>query len=504
MHRLLSRISIRHWSLRTRLLAAVVGLVAIALATTGTIGITMLRSYLVHQIDDQLSVGGVRFSGATPPPGTSQQPGTAKQTGVAQQPSRVVVQARGQLPTPFVFAELAASGKVLRIRGGSSAAGAAKPVLRELNTAAVERTGGKPFTVRATHGEAGFRVRAMARPDGPGTIVVGMSLQSVDDTVGRLRMITWLVALGVLAVLAVLAAVAVRIGLRPLASVERTAEDIAAGDLSRRVEPGPQGTEIGRLSTALNAMLAQIESAVAASERSETALRKFLADASHELRTPLTTVRGYAELTRKGAFDSDAAEEHALQRIEAEASRMGGMVDDLLLLAHLDQNPPLRHTSVDLVALTAEAVADARVRAPDRLIDFTAPERELFVDADADRTRQVLANLLGNAVTHPPSGTPVRVSLRRVADDVMLEVADDGPGLPPAQVARLFERFYRVDAGRSRELGGSGLGLAIVEAIVQASRGSVRCVSEPGAGTSFVVTLPVHMQHSADLEGVRS
>jgi two-component system OmpR family sensor kinase len=432
----------------------------------------------------------VRFSG-TPPP------------RLAQQHPRVVVQ-RGQLPTPFVFAELAPSGKVLRIRGGSSASGAPRPVLHGLNTAAVQRAGGKPFTVPATTGGAGFRVRAMQRPDGPGSIVVGMSLQSVEDTVGRLQTITWLVALGVLAVLAVLAAVAVRIGLRPLASVERTAEDIAAGDLSRRVPPGSRRTEIGRLSAALNVMLAQIESAVAASERSETALRQFLADASHELRTPLTTVRGYAELARKGAFPSESAEEHGLERIEAEASRMGGMVDDLLLLAYLDQNRPLRREIVDLAALTADAVADARVRAPDRRIDYAAPDAEVLIDADADRTRQVLANLLGNAVTHPPAGTPVRVVLRRVGDEVTLEVVDDGPGLAAEQVGRLFERFYRVDVGRSRALGGSGLGLAIVQAIVQASSGSVRCVSEPGRGTSFVVTWPVHTQHSADLQGARS
>jgi two-component system OmpR family sensor kinase len=243
-------------------------------------------------------------------------------------------------------------------------------------------------------------------------------------------------------------------------------------------------------------MLAQIESAFAAREHSETALRQFIADASHELRTPLTTVRGYAELARKGALADEDAQIHAMGRIEAEASRMGGLVDDLLLLAYLDQERPLKLAKVDLGALTADAVADARVRAPGRLIDYAGPNGPLFVDVDADRIRQVLANLLGNAVTHTPDGTRVHVVLRRDGDRVRLEVADEGPGLHPEQVARLFERFYRVDPSRSRARGGSGLGLAIVEAIVHASHGAVACTSAVGTGTSFVVTLPAHAPHS--------
>jgi two-component system OmpR family sensor kinase len=305
-------------------------------------------------------------------------------------------------------------------------------------------------------------------------------------------MITWLVALMVLAVLIALAILAVRIGLQPLETVERTAEEIAAGDLSRRVPPGPAGTEIGRLSNTLNAMLGQIESAFAAREQSEAALRRFIADASHELRTPLTTIRGYAELARKGALADDDARNRATGRIEAEAVRMGGLVDDLLLLAYLDQERPLSSSRVDLRKLTADAVADARVRAPERPIEFTGPPDALFVEVDADRIRQVLANLLTNALTHTPNGTPVHVSLHREGDRVRLEVADDGPGLRPAEVERLFERFYRVDPSRSRSRGGSGLGLAIVQAIVHASRGAVSCTSAVGVGTSFVVTLPAH------------
>ncbi|MCU1659462.1 MAG: sensor histidine kinase, partial [Pseudonocardiales bacterium] len=432
MRRLLTRLSIRNWSLRTRLLAGVVGLVAVALVATGTVGLTLLRSYLVHQVDSQLQVGA-RVLTRTPDAAPRPPAGTSGD----------------QLPTPFWFTDLDPNGTVLRQRGGSLAVGEPKPDLSGVDTAKVRREAGKAFTVPSTNGGTAFRVRAIEQPAG-GSRAVAISLHSVDATVGRLETITWLVALLVLVVLIALAMVAVRLGLRPLETVERAAEDIAAGDLSRRVPPGPPGTEIGRLSNTFNAMLVQIESAFAAREHSETALRQFIADASHELRTPLTTVRGYAELARKGALGDEAARNRAMGRIEAEASRMGGLVDDLLLLAYLDQERPLKLAKVDLGALTADAVADARVRAPGRPIEYAGPDGPLFVDVDADRIRQVLANLLGNALTHTPDGTPVHVALRCAGDRVRLEVADEGPGLPPEQAARLFERFYRVDPSRSR------------------------------------------------------
>jgi two-component system OmpR family sensor kinase len=475
VRRLLTRLSIRNWSLRTRLVACVVGLVAAALVTTGTIGTTLLRSYLVDQVDSQLQVG-LRVLNRAP----------------SARPLPPAIASGNQLPTPFWFTDLDRNGVVLRQRGGSLAPGESKPDLSGIDAAKVRSEAGKAFTVPSTNGGSAFRVRAVKEADGSGLGTVAISLYSVDATVHRLQTITWLVALIVLVVLTALAMVAVWFGLRPLENVERTAEDIAAGDLSRRVPPGPPGTEIGRLSDTLNAMLVQIESAFAAREHSETALRQFIADASHELRTPLTTVRGYAELARKGALTDETARNRAMGRIEAEASRMGGLVDDLLLLAYLDQERPLKLAKVDLGALTADAVADARVRAAGRPIDYAGPDGPLFVDVDADRIRQVLANLLGNALTHTPDGTPVHVSLRREGDQVRLEVADEGPGLPPQQAARLFERFYRVDPSRSRTRGGSGLGLAIVQAIVHASHGGVTCTSAVGAGTSFVVTLPPH------------
>lgn len=472
MRTLAARLSVRHWSLRARLLAAVVGLVAVALATTGTVGVTLLRSYLVHQVDQQLQVGARVLE-------------RGPQVPVPPQAKAVI-----QLPTPFWYTELAPGGAVLRQRGGPGAPDVAAPDLSGLTTSKVYAEDGKAFTVPSTTSGSAFRVRAAVRPDG--TIsTLALPLQSVDATVHRLTTITWAVALGVLAVLLILATIAVRVGLRPLDVVERTAEDIAAGDLSRRVPEGPARTEIGRLSRRFNAMLAQIESAFAARAHSEATLRQFVADASHELRTPLTTVRGYAELARKGALPDASAQRHAMLRIEAEATRMSRLVDDLLLLAHLDQRRPLNVEIVDLSALTADAVADARVREPDRPIDYAGPAEPVFVAADADRLRQVLANLVGNALVHTPDETPVRVGLSRDGTQARLVVADKGPGLPPEQVARLFERFYRADPSRSRARGGSGLGLAIVEAVVQASGGTVGCVSAPGAGTSFEVRLPI-------------
>jgi two-component system OmpR family sensor kinase len=412
------------------------------------------------------------------------------------------------LPTPFWFADLDPNGALLSERGGSGAAGEAEPDLSGVTSTKVRQEAGKAFSVASTTGGSGFRVRAVPATGGSGSRAVAISLHSVDDTVHRLETITWLVSLLALVVLVALAMVAVWLGLRPLESVERAAEEISAGDLSRRVPPGPPGTEIGRLSNTLNTMLAQIESAFAARAHGEAALRQFIADASHELRTPLTTVRGYAELALKGALPDEAARTQAMSRIVAEAARMGVLVEDLLLLAYLDQERPLKLAQVDLGALTDDAVADARVQAPTRPIDSERPDGPVFVHVDADRMRQVLANLIGNALTHTPETTAVHVRLerdthrglhrdghrdvRRGEDSVRLSVTDEGPGLEPEQVARLFERFYRVDPSRSRSRGGSGLGLAIVAAIVQASHGSVTCTSTLGVGTSFVVTLPAH------------
>jgi len=476
VRRIAARLPVGRWSLRTRLVAAAVGLSAIALAVAGFTGVTLLRTYLMRQVDQQLRIGvgaGQRFSEAADPPPV--RPSTGQRIR--------------QLPNPLLFAVLDRRGKTQQ-RAGGLPSGRARPDLSGLTLAAVRRRDGQPFTVRSTDGSTEFRVRAEPLTDGTGSIVVALSLRSLDETVSRLRTITLVSSGTVLAALVAVAVGAVRLGLRPLRSVERTAGRIAGGDLSHRVPPGPPGTEVGRLADAINDMLTQIEQSFTAQAHSEETLRQFVADASHELRTPLTTVRGYAELVRRGALPDAPAQEHALRRIEAEATRMGRLVDDLLLLAYLDQHRPLNVTRVDLAQLVDDAVADARARDPQRPIEFAPAAAQVTVDADADRLRQVLGNVLGNALTHTPSGTPVRVVLENAGASVRLSVSDDGPGLPPGATERVFERFYRLDKGRSRASGGSGLGLAIVAAVVQASGGAVSCVSEPGRGLTITIELP--------------
>ena len=281
-----------------------------------------------------------------------------------------------------------------------------------------------------------------------------------------------------------------RLGLRPLTDIEHTAGAIAAGDMSRRIEDESPTTEVGRLGGALNTMLGTIEAAFAERKESERRLRQFVADASHELQTPLTSVRGYAELFRRGAADRPEDLSTAMRRIEAESERMGVLVDDLLLLAHLDQNRPMTRGKVDVRAITHDLVGDARVVDPGRPLTFVAPE-PVVIDGDEQRLKQVVTNLLSNARTHTPPGTPVTVGVRRAGDEAVIEVEDRGPGMTPEHAARIFERFFRADPSRTRASGGSGLGLSIVSAIAEAHGGRVEVETNPGHGATFRVLLPV-------------
>jgi two-component system OmpR family sensor kinase len=398
-----------------------------------------------------------------------------------------------QLPTPYIFTEIDTHGRIQRQFGGSLVAGDPRPDVSGLDTAAVEAHNGSAFTVGAASGSDSFRILAVERPDHTGADTVAISLHSVDSTVQRLEFVIGGVSALVLILLAALGTLAVRLGLRPLADVEHTAHRIAQGDLSQRVSGGRPGTEIGRLAESLNSMLSQIEAAFASRAASEATLRRFVADASHELRTPLTTIRGYSELFRQGAVTDEAAQLRATSRIEAEATRMGRLVDDLLLLAELDQpteSDVVPRGPTDLAALASDAVADARAADPARSIDYSGPLTGLPVPVDGDRLRQVLANLLTNAIVHTPPGNPVEVTLTTTPTTARLEVCDRGPGIAADDVARIFERFYRTDTSRSRARGGTGLGLSIVQAVVAASGGVVTCRSVLGEGTTFTVELP--------------
>jgi two-component system OmpR family sensor kinase len=362
------------------------------------------------------------------------------------------------------------------------------------------------FSVGAKSGQGpGYRVIALGLTDGS-TLVVGIPLTELAKTLQRLLIIAGSVTVGVLLTMALLSMVTVRRGLRPLERIEATAEAIAAGDLSRRVEQTDPRTEVGRLGASLNVMLGRIEEAMDERRASEEALRRFLADASHELRTPLTSIRGYAELFRRGASDNPADTALSMRRIEQEGERMGVLVEDLLFLARAGQGRPIAHEPVDLRRVAADAVHDARAVDPSRQFDLQVPEA-LSVIGDEGRLRQILANLLSNALTHTPAGTAVAVRVHVNDGWAELEVSDDGPGLSSDEVAHVFEPFYRADPARGRvreddqteEGNGTGLGLAIVAAIAEAHGGSVGVTSAPGQGATFLVRLPVERATSSEV-----
>jgi two-component system OmpR family sensor kinase len=349
---------------------------------------------------------------------------------------------------------------------------------------------GKLFTVGSV-GSSGLRYRAYVRhdPEDNGLTLVAVPLSEVDQTLSRLLLVEVLVIVGVLAALGVTAFFVVRLGLRPLDRMEVTAGEIAAGELSRRVSPATSRTEVGRLGLALNAMLDRLEHAFAQRQASEDRLRRFLADASHELRTPLASIRGYAELFRMGATRDGTGTETAMKRIEEESKRMGVLVEDLLTLARLDEQPALRRRQVDLAELAKDAVEDARATARERPIDLQA-RGAAVVSGDAHQLRQVLANLMRNALVHTPAGTPIEVSVEQDDGHVTVSVRDHGEGLPDGSPSQLFDRFWRAEGGRERGRGGAGLGLSIVGAAVEAHHGEVSAHNARGGGALFVVRLP--------------
>jgi len=469
-------------SLRARLLAAVLALTAAGLLLLG--GITYLgqRSFLLDRLDDQIEsappaaarahgLGGDAperppRGGGGPPPGSGLPPGTYVEHR----------DAAGTVDARQVFDY-----------GQDITADPALPGDLPL---------GKPFTVDGENGDdARYRVFAEADRFGDGVIVVAAPLTDEDAALSRLLLLSALVIAGILVLLGLVAWAVVRVGLLPLDRIGHTAGAIAGGDLSHRVESTDPRTEVGRLGIAFNAMLDRLEGAFGQRQASEDRLRRFLADASHELRTPLASIRGYAELFRMGAARSDEDVEKAMRRIEDEAARMGVLVEDLLTLARLDEIAEAPHTEVDLAALAADAVGDAAAVAPDRAITLAA-DGSCVVSGDAHQLRQLLGNLLRNAVVHTPAGTPVEVRLSSGAE-VRLEVRDHGPGLPGDDPSALFERFWRAEGGRERGRAGAGLGLAIVAAIVDAHGGRVSAANAPGGGAVFSVVLPAGSATSA-------
>ena len=357
------------------------------------------------------------------------------------------------------------------------------------NLADEQAEGARPFTAEAQDGNGSWRLVAVADPR-HGVTVVGIALDDVRSTINRIRLVQVGGTLAVLGALALVSWWMLRLGVHPIEDMARAADAITAGDLSHRIDHSSERTEAGRMSAAFNAMLDRIQESFRAREASEERVRRFAADASHELRTPLTSIQGYAELWRAGGLRTDEQVADAMRRMEQEAQRMAALVEDLLLLARLDQHRPLQHTPVRLDEIVADGVRDARAVEPDRPIECEA--EAVTVEGDEPQLRQIVANLLANARVHTPAGTPVRVSVAAPDGVARLVVADEGPGMPPDVAAKAFDRFFRADPARARAAGGTGLGLSIVQAVAEAHGGRAAVESTVGEGTRFVVELPLH------------
>jgi two-component system OmpR family sensor kinase len=527
--------------LRTKLITAVLALVIMALLAISIASVTMLRGYVTTQHDGRLQavLVAVDEGGIVPFAGLAGQvPGSEIIVG-NQPPGEQLVWAPNGYPK----------------YGG---AGGQEP-LPQLPTSKhwAASVSGTLITAPAQSGPTSWRVIGQPIKDPisgkPATLIVAIPLGNVGAMTRQLAVFDLIVGGVIVVVLAAVGVAVVRSNLRPLDDIEMTAGQIAKGHLNHRIPERDPRTEIGSLGRSLNTMLSQIETAFHAQEESEQAaheseerMRRFIADASHELRTPLTTIRGFAEYYRQrggvtggrevredqnpvsrtnGAAPVSANDYSAegltpeeldriMQRLEAEAARMGLLVEDLLQLARLDQQRPLDMAPVDLLTLAADAVQDARIVAPDRPIDLqVAPGAAFLVEGDEQRLRQVIANLVNNALTYTPPATPVRVKIASgtltppvkgagtpgsAVPAVVLDVEDDGPGMTAEQARRVFERFYRADQARNRASGGTGLGLAIVAGLVAAHGGTVSVRTAPGQGADFQVKLPLSPDAQVD------
>ena len=460
-------------TLRTRLLLSLGVLLAAALVVSGALVVGLTRASLIEQLDTDLE----RAS----PSDLSIEPGGP---GPADPGGR-----------RFALLVYNAAGELIR----ALPSGLPNDPLPSLPEAGVSGLPVGEIVQRpALDGSLNYRVRTLRGRLGPAEViaVLGAPMTGVEQSIGVLVRTLVLVGLVVLALAALVGWFLIRRGLRPLEQMTGTAERISAGDLSSRVGVRDDGSEVGRLGAAFDTMLDQIQSAfesqraaLAAKERSETQLRQFVADASHELRTPLTAVRGYAELYRAGGLSEEAALEQAMTRIGTESRRMAALVEDLLLLARLDQGRPLRQEPVVLTELVNDVLNDARAVEPDRPVTADV-EAGVVVRGDEDRLRQVIGNLFTNVRVHTPAGSPVDVSLAARDGVSVLSVADHGPGVDPDHVEHIFDRFYRADTGRSRDRGGAGLGLSIAASVALAHGGTIAYSNTPGGGATFTLTLP--------------
>ncbi len=482
-------------SLRARLLAVVAGLLAIALVAAGALTLTSLRGQLQARVDEQLTLVASRQ--AFPAMLNRLRPGADADhdrhgPGADPLPSSFVVQVGfddGRLLGPFYD----------RVDNGL-------PELPHLTHEAAQGADRKLVTLTGQDGNPwrAIIVPVRDRDLGAGAAVIALPMRDVESTLQTVLVRFLVLAAGLLGLLLLVGWFAVGRAFRPLREVQSVTTAFGAGDTSRRVVPLAPQTEVGQLGQSVNAMLDRIETTLDAREASEHRMRRFIGDASHELRTPLATLRGFAELHRMGAVSTPQDVAHTFRRIEDESTRMGALVEDLLALARLDEQRPLKQEEVDLLVLVVDAAHDARALAPDRVVTVSGLDGSPGLGSarttgDEGRLRQVVTNLLANAIRHTPPGSPIGLCVGRRGNAVVCQVVDHGPGIPPELTPRIFERFFRADASRTRSSGGSGLGLAIVHAIVQAHGGTARVLQTPGGGATLEIELPgsqaAHSRH---------
>lgn len=479
----------RNLSLRTRLLVGMTAIVVVGLVAADVVVYQQIRSYLSSQINQELLAiqSGVFRLSASGAIGLTQNQTLPTDTYI-----RVTLLDNSLVGTNNAAVHLDVSPAM----SSALLAQAESGTLSAFSIFSATATGPAPLSgIYRVRPELIVIHAAELGPQIPALLLVAIPLSSIAGTMNKLLFVDLIVTAAVIAALIVLGYIVVLVGMRPLEDIEVIAEEIAAGDLSRRIEQDNLGTEVGRLGAALNTMLGYIEGAFTKQQASENQLRQFLADASHELRTPVTSIRGYSELFRRGAQSRPEDLALAMRRIEDESIRMGVLVDDLLLLARLDQGRPLEQLPVHLGDIVTDAAADAQVVAPERQISVDV-DADIVVIGDEQRLRQMVMNLLQNALRHTPLATPIEVGVHLDQNGVELRVTDHGDGIPAEHLRHIFERFYRADPSRTRGSGGSGLGLAIVASIVSAHHGEVHVESEVSEGTTFIVRLPNSAQTS--------
>jgi two-component system OmpR family sensor kinase len=493
-------------SLRARLLRTVLFRLVLALTLADAATSWAVHNLLLSDLDSQLSATAVLVDQyVTAQHAAHQAPDLTGTT--SQQWAKV----SGQGLLPALLLMRLSDGTTQTIGGGPDVSAAMTPGKPGTGP---DQDGAKFYTASMPSGgaTATFRIRVSYLPDDEGTLVLASSEQAVSHTmahIGGIEVVTWLLAL---TTVGLMTSRKIRRQLRPFEQMGDKIVEIGSGDLDQRVSPADPRSELGRVGYSVNLMLTRLEHAFNEQQNSENRLRRFIADASHELRTPLASIRGYAELFRRGAASRPEDLALAMRRIESEATRMGVLVDELLLLARLDSGRPLERTIVDLTALVADAARDSLAADPRWPVEAAMDEgaEPVHVIGDADRLRQVLANLLANVRAHTPPGTSATIAARRTPEGAVIEVADSGPGLTEDQQRMVFERFYRGDVSRGRDAGergatgGSGLGLSIVASVAEAHGGQARVEAVPGAGCVFTVTLPVPGRRASDLTNAQT